>query len=80
MIYQSGLLQNGTAFVEHYKVRNTAHLVTCCEVRVSLSVYLQYDRTASHAGSGLCHLWGGHAAGSAPRGPKVHQHWYRSVP
>src|SRR5678815_416805 len=73
MADESSLLGDEFAGVEDGKVRDSAHVVPSGEFVVLLGVDLEDEGTALRVDRGLFDLGGGHAAGTAPLGPEVHE-------
>jgi hypothetical protein len=74
MIDGAGLLEHWASLGEDDEVWDTTHVEARSELGVTLRVDLEDDRLAGHVCGDALDLWGNHAAGAAPRRPKVHEH------
>ena len=74
MVHQSRLLRDGMAAVKNGEVGNAAHIEARGQLRITLGIHLNYNRTSRHIRSGSRNFRSGHPARAAPGCPKIDQH------
>ena len=73
-VHGARLLSHDIPSREHDEIRDTLHVVTACQSRLSFGIDLQDHDLARELLRRTLHLRGNHATGAAPRCPKIHEH------